>query len=159
MLLGASNTVLPAWLVLPIAGITMLVVSTHVLAIQQSGMPVKRRRIRTANGIVMLVVTAMLAYALALVRVSDQPPATEPAQAREFVLVWMLIIGLLGLVVVMAGMDAVLTMSQTVASRRALRRELQQDAVEKARKRAGGGGGVGGREPVRREQGSTGAQR
>ena len=62
----ASNPILPAWLVLPMAVVTMLVISWHVMAIQRAKMPASRKRIRTANGLLMLFLTALLAYALSI---------------------------------------------------------------------------------------------
>jgi hypothetical protein len=121
----ASSPILPAWLVLPIAGAAMLVIAAHTVAIQQTDMPASRKRIRTANGVLMLFVTAMLAYALSIMRGGGMGDA--PDQAREFVLVWMVIMGLLPLVIALAGFDAVNTLRLHTAARRVLRRQMRDN--------------------------------
>ncbi len=57
---------LPPWVVLPLAGLTLLVTAAHVLALQTSDLPSRRRRLRTAAGVLMMLVTGLLAYALGL---------------------------------------------------------------------------------------------
>jgi hypothetical protein len=124
MVLVGSTTILPGWLVLPAAAITMLVVATHVLATHASDLPLRRRRLRIANGLLMMVVTAMLAYALGIAAVVERPTA-QPHDTRNFVIVWLMIVGLLGVVVSLAGADAVATVLHGWSIRRELRKEMR----------------------------------
>lgn len=132
----AATTILPAWIVLPLSLLVMLVTAGHVLAVHQSDLPFRRRRIRVVNGILMLLVTGMLAYALGMAEVVSRP-AENPAATREFVLVWISIIGLLGLVVGLAGADAAHTLLHGLGVRRQLRQEMREHlAMDLAEKRA-----------------------
>lgn len=130
----ASTTILPAWIVLPIAVLTLLVVATHVLAVHQSELPLHRRRIRVVNGLLMLVVTALMAYALGMATVVESP-STNPAAAREFLIVWLSIIGLVGIVIALAGADAVHTVLGGFRVRRQLRREMRNNLAQDLAKR------------------------
>lgn len=94
------DPVLPLWIVGPPTVVLMLFLANHVTALQQSTVPLRRRRIRTATGVAMMLTTALLAHALAIV---------SPADVRTFVLVWMIIVGLLGLIILLALLDAMTT--------------------------------------------------
>lgn len=151
MLLADGTTMLPGWLVLPVAALTLLVVAAHVLAVQAGDMPLRRKRLRIANGLLMMFVTALLAYALGMAGVIQEPIA-QPGEARRFVLVWMAIIGLVGIVVALAGADAIATISHGWGVRKHLRQEMREklgeDLVRRrmaqaAAKGAGGGGEAG----------------
>jgi hypothetical protein len=120
----AQTTILPGWLVLPFAAVTMLVVATHVLATHAGSLPPRRRRLRIANGIIMMFVTALLAYALGVAAVVEDPTA-QPTETRSFVTIWLAIIGLVGLVVALACADAVATVAHGWGIRRDLRREMR----------------------------------
>lgn len=124
MVLLAASTILPGWVVLPVASITMLVVAAHVLATHAGDLPSRRRRLRTANGVLMMFVTALLAYALGVAGVVTEPKA-EPEEARRFMLVWLSIVGLLGVVVTLAGADAIATVIHGLGVRRSLRAEMR----------------------------------
>jgi hypothetical protein len=155
MLLLASTTILPGWVVLPVSAATMLVVAGHVLATHASDLPTRRRRLRVVNGVLMLFVTALLAYALGVAAVVEEPTA-RPRETREFVIVWLMIIGLLGVVVSLAGADAIATLSHGWRSRRELRTQMRhgmaRDLVDRRAARpaasaaagSDGGGGAGG---------------
>lgn len=123
-LLGAS-TILPAWIVLPAATVTMLVVATHVLATHAGGLPARRRRLRVANGVLMMFVTALLAYALGVAGVVEEPTA-RPDQTRRFVLVWLSIVGLVSVVVALACVDAMATVVHGWSVRKMLREEMRE---------------------------------
>ncbi len=127
MTLLVSTTILPGWVVLPVAAATMLVVAGHVLATHAGDLPMRRRRLRVVNGILMLFVTAFLAYALGVAAVVEEPTA-RPRETREFVIVWLLIIGLLGVVISLAGADAIATLVHGWQARRELRRQMRLDA-------------------------------
>lgn len=111
--MNVEDAIIPFWLAAPPAVLTMLILAGHVMALQKAEMPEKRRRIRTANGMVMLVTTPLIAYAMSI---------AKPAEPKTFVLVWMAIVGLLGIVIVLACLDALLTMVMR-------RRELQDAQI------------------------------
>jgi len=89
--------ILPPVLIVPLAGLMMLAVAAHLSATERSDQPVSRKRIRLANGWVMLVTLPLLAAGFSLI----DPRASE----RAFVLVWMGAIGLLGICVLLAFVD------------------------------------------------------
>ncbi len=92
-----SGPVAPAWLVVPMAILTMLVIAAHVLVLPKVEMPDSRRRIRTANGMLMLFTTPIFAYALAI--------ANPAKDQRAFVLSWMMVAGLLVIILLVAMFD------------------------------------------------------
>lgn len=94
MILAAE--MLPPWLVVPPALVLVIAVGAHMMAMRRSEMPESRRRLRTANGLLMLITTPLTAYAFC--RVSSSEP-------RLFVIVWTAVVGLVGLVVALAVAD------------------------------------------------------
>ena len=124
------------WIVLPLAGLTMLLIGTHVMAVQVSAMHPVRKRLRIVNGLIMMFVAATLAFALGGVRlVSD--PRQHPEQARVFVIVWGVIVGLLAIVVALAVADAIGTAGWGFVRHRALRKEFRSaQAAERAARSA-----------------------
>ncbi len=130
-----SAALLPAWLVVPIAAAAVLVLAAHVMAIQQEPMPARRRRIRTANGLLMMLVSSLLAYALG-VAPSVGNPTTNPDAARTFLLVWSAIMSLLAVVIGLAALDVAHTASLAVGVRRKLREELRTQLREAGEQKA-----------------------
>ena len=129
--LTLAQTMISPWIVLPLAGLTMLIVGAHVLAVQVSAMHPVRKRLRIANGLLMMFVAATLAYALGGVHlVAD--PRQHPEQARAFVIVWAVIVGLLAVVVALAVADAVGTAGWGWRKHRALRKEYRESLVANA---------------------------
>lgn len=116
-----SGPLVTPWLVVPMAVMTLLLLAAHLTAIQRSGMPESRRRIRTANGLLMMLVTPLAAYAFSLV---------TPADPRTFVLSFSIVVLLLGLILSLAVLDAI----NNLRLGRQARRELE---VELRRLRAG----------------------
>ena len=92
-------TILPFWFVAPLAGLTMLVIAGHLLAMRdaRAHIPASRYRIRTVNGGIMLAAVPMLASAFSVV------PTDRP---RAFLLIWSACVGLLVVVVALALLDA-----------------------------------------------------
>jgi len=106
----ANGPLLPAWVVLPMALLTLIVVSAHIqLLLGDREMPPSRRRIRLCSGALMLVSTPLIAFAFGILR---------PIDARIFTLVWTAIIGILLLVVMLAGLDTLNTLRLHASSRR-----------------------------------------
>lgn len=117
MILLASENLAPAWLVLPVAGFTLIVVAAHVLLLAKADMPASRKRIRLVSGMLMMLTLPVISYALSIADpVSDQ---------RAFVLSWMLTTGLLVLVVGLAALDMVNTWRLHRAELRGLRQSLK----------------------------------
>lgn len=119
---------LSPWLVLPMAVITMLVIAWHVVSLQHARIPASRKRIRTANGLLMLFVTALLAFALSIMN-SATPHGVGVEQVRLFVLVWALIMGLLPIVIGLAILDALNNIRILNATRRRLKRQLGSETL------------------------------
>ncbi len=135
--LTLAETMISPWIVLPLAGLTMLLIGAHVLAVQISTMHPFRKRLRIANGLIMMFVAATLAYALGGVSlVAD--PRQHPEQARAFIIVWVVIVGLLAVVVALAVADAVGTTAWGWRKHRALRQEYRESLIADAAARAKG---------------------
>ncbi len=97
MNLLSQDPALPLWVVAPPTIVVMLFLAGHVMATHEADMNPRRRRIRTANGVLMMLTTALLAHALAIV---------SPSDARTFLLTWLTIVSLLGFVIVLGLLDA-----------------------------------------------------
>lgn len=123
-----SNTVLHPWLVLPVAGLMMLVVAAHIGATQERTEPRSRRRIRVANGWVMLLLLPLLGAGFGVINHQTHP--------RLFALVWLGAIGLLLLCILLAVADVVNTMRIARAARERLgvRAALEAAAELRARR-------------------------
>lgn len=93
----ANSGVLPAWLVLPITALLMLIIAGAITSAAKHTTPASRRRIRLANGWVMLLTTPLAATGFSLIDSSAQP--------RLFVKVWVLVIGLIFISIVLAILD------------------------------------------------------
>lgn len=102
MIALASNTspLLPSWVVLPVAVVLLLIVAVHLLVVLHAPMPASRRRIRLANGWIMLLLVPLGAAAFGVV---------TPSDPRTFVLVWSLVIFMLVMLIVLATIDIVNT--------------------------------------------------
>lgn len=138
MVLGAiSNEPLaPVWFVLPMTVMALGVVVLHLRWLITTPMPESRRRIRGANGVMMLIALPLSFYALAMV---------PPSEGRAWVLSWMLLGGLVAMMMLLAWLDVFNNYRLMREERRELARELAHNLREKVR--AGGEGskvGVGG---------------
>ncbi len=114
------ESILPAWAVLLVAAPMMLFIAGHVVSVQRSAMPRTRRRLRMLNGVLMMLVCALLAYALGIADVPERP-RVEPRASGIFVVVWAGIAGLVAVIVLLAVLDALLTASVGLRAHRALR--------------------------------------
>lgn len=86
----------PSWLALTLGMITLVVVAGHLIALRRAEMPESRRRIRTVSGVVILMTTPLAAYAFGIV---------TPSEAKAFTLAWSAVMGLLGLILILALLD------------------------------------------------------
>lgn len=114
-----DTPVLPTWLAATLALPTMVIVAAHLIAMHRSGraMPESRRRLRIANGGLMLVAVPVIAIAFGVV---------TPADHRMFMSVWLLAMWLLGVIVVLAGIDAANTARLAARERAKLRRQIRR---------------------------------
>jgi hypothetical protein len=118
IVLAESNTpLLPSWVVLPVAVVLLLVVAVHLLVVSHAPMPSTRRRIRLANGWIMLLLVPLGAAAFGVV---------TPSDARSFVFVWTLVIFMLLMLIVLATIDIVNTGVLYRRERRSLRDSFRQ---------------------------------
>jgi len=115
------------WLVGPLAIITLLLLAGHVHLTARICQPDSRRRIRMANGMLMMMLVPLATFALTLV---------APTQQRIFVIAWMLVAGLITIILMLALMDASNTMRLHTTARRELRAMLREQLLAKDAARA-----------------------
>lgn len=111
----SAEPLAPAWLIVPIGSVVILLIAAHVGALRRAEMPESRRRIREANGLLMLCGVPLATYALCM---------ASPSDSRAFLLSWTACVGLVGLVLLLAVIDAVNTLRLHWAARAALRMEI-----------------------------------
>jgi hypothetical protein len=104
-------------IVVPVGVVAMLVLAGHVLSLQYGEMPASRRRVRIANGLVMLFTAPLVTYAFGF---------ATPAEPRVFATVWMLVSGLLMIVLGLATVDVLNTYRILFLERSQLRRALRK---------------------------------
>ena len=92
------NGIVPIWVSAPLAMITLVTVAAHLLAMRGANMPESRRRIRTANGWLILVTVPVLVIAFSVV---------SRSQPRQFVLTWVVAMALVCFTILMAVVDMV----------------------------------------------------
>jgi hypothetical protein len=114
----AISGVLPAWIVIPVTIALMLLVAGAITVAAKSTTPASRRRVRLANGWVMLLTMPMAAAGFTLIDSALQP--------RLFVKVWILVIGLICISVVLAILDILNTARLARISRARLRRSRRR---------------------------------
>lgn len=112
----SSSPLAPTWLVLPLAAAVLLFLAGYVSSLQAGDVPPKRRRIRTANTLLMMLATPLIAYAFGIV---------APSNARMFLLAWLAVTGLLAIMILLAGLDALYSMRLHRDQRRAVRQALR----------------------------------
>jgi hypothetical protein len=101
-LLALSPTPLvPAWVAFPMGIITMLVLMAHGSALREAPMPESRRRIRSANAVLMMVAVPLLTYALAV---------ATPSNSKAFVIAWTSVVCFLGIILLLALIDVLNTL-------------------------------------------------
>ena len=104
-----SAIVTPA-LALPTAALAMVGAATHLVVVERTTGDALRRRIRIANGWVMLLAIPLIAAGFSVIDPSRKP--------RMFLLVWLVIIGLVALSIALALADILNT---SASARRAVR--------------------------------------
>lgn len=134
-MLGAA--LLPGLVILPISAVLMVVIAAHLIVAAQKVEPASRRRIRLANGAVMLVTIPLLASGFSIIDPDIRP--------TEWLLVWMGVIALLAIAVSLALLDIANTARLTYRTRQRLResmREMRREARAARRRAREGGAGA-----------------
>ena len=121
----SGGTILSPWLVLPVAAVMMLVVAAHIGVTEQRTTPPSRRRIRIANGWVMLLAIPLLAIGFGVVATGNH---------RVFAMVWMAAIALVSFSVMLAFADMVNTLRIVRAERRRCAREAARRLADELRR-------------------------
>lgn len=116
------NGLVSIWVSAPMAMVTLVVVAAHLIALRTADMPESRRRIRTANGWLIMATTPVLVVAFSLVTTNGP---------RTFAMAWGVAIVLLCLVLAMAFLD----MANNLRLARVHRRRLRQTMGELGRQR------------------------
>jgi len=116
---------LSPWIILPLTLASMLIVSAHVTLTQASDAPASRKRLRVANGWIMLITLPLLAAGVSLIA-----PERDP---RLFVLTWTVVVLLVTVSVVIAAADVANTLRLVRRDRqrhvaRLLARRRERDA-------------------------------
>jgi hypothetical protein len=110
------------WVVIPLAIVAMLLIAGHIMNLRADReMPDSRRRIRLANAWLMMLLSPIGAMAFSIV---------TPGQAREFVLLMSIVVGMLGFIVILACADAVNNLRLHRAAVRELREEVAKVRLE-----------------------------
>lgn len=114
-----NRPIAPAWLAMTLGMLTLVVVAGHLIALRTAEMPESRRRIRTVSGVVILMATPLVTYAFGIV---------TPSEAKAFTLSWSAVMGLLGLILILAALDILnngrIYREQHRAMRARVRREM-----------------------------------
>jgi len=117
---------LPMWVAAPMAMLALVVVAAHLITLRTAAMPESRRRIRIANGWLMLVTIPVLAIAFGY---------ASPASKRVFALAWAVATALVCMVLVLAFVDIANNLRLARRDRRRLRRELHGSLARSIRTR------------------------
>lgn len=127
MSLLAAALVSP-WIAIPLAAAGMILIAGYTLAIQRDDTPLWRRRIRSASGVLHIIILAALAYGSSV---------ASPADKKLFVMTWLLIVGLVGIAVLLAAWDMIINIRQHIRDRREYARAsteaLARDLAERSK--------------------------
>ena len=108
---------LPLWVAVPAAVLSLLAVGGHLSALRTAEIPESRRRIRTVNGWLMAALIPVAVYAFSVV---------TPSERNRFVFVFAVVVALLTIVVVLAGVDAMNNLRLYRSERDELQAEIKQ---------------------------------
>ncbi len=120
-----NSGVLPAWIILPITLGMMLLVSSHMSRIQRSEEPSSRKRIRVANGWIVLFALGFTAAGFSLISPSLNP--------RLFFIVWAISLVLITTTVMLAMADVLNTLRLIRRVGVRMRQEAARTSVELGR--------------------------
>ena len=108
-------------LVFPIASLALVVTCLHLIWLQRTKMPASRRRIRTVTGVLSLFTITLTAIGFGVV---------TSHEARAFLLIWLSVIGLLGILVLLAAIDMANNVRIHTSERKHVREQLARLQVE-----------------------------
>lgn len=141
-LLAAGPMVSP-WIGIPLAATGMVLAAGYTLGIQRDDVPRARRKVRTALGLLHIFMLAALAYGVSIATIEDK---------KTSAIVWLLVIGLVGASVMLAVVDAAVTLRLALRERRdeakRAAEELAKSVLEARRERGGAGRPQGGGPPA-----------
>jgi hypothetical protein len=123
----AAGPMVTPWLTIPLAAIGLILLAGYTLAIQRDDVPLARRKVRTALGVLNMFIIAAFTYGVSI---------ANPADQKAFAVCWMLVVGLVVVSVLLAVLDAAITVRIAVRERRADARRAADElaaAVLKAR--------------------------
>lgn len=113
----AEGPMLPMATVLPLAAGLLIFLASHVLAVVRSDEPHSRKRIRSCNGVIMMLSVTMIAAGISVL---------DPGrQVGLWVLCWMAAFALVWFSMVLASLDAANTYRLAQLRRRALQQRLR----------------------------------
>jgi len=127
-----TETIAPAIIALPLCALAMAIVTIHVLTLQSSDAPASRKRIRTAAGLLMLLLCPALCYALAIATPATTADGGNAHTARTFILSWTVVLGLVVMVLGLAMFDIVNNLRLAGDHRRALNCERAAEILAAA---------------------------
>lgn len=99
-----QGPIAPTWIVLPLAMIALILQAGYLLALRElppGQIPASRKRIRTATGWLSMIAIPLTAYGFGI---------ATPADPTTFAIVWMVVIGLIAAILMLALLDALNTM-------------------------------------------------
>jgi uncharacterized protein involved in response to NO len=111
----------PRWAVITVSFLALLVIAIHILSLARTITHPSRKRIRIANGFLMMVGVVALAYAVGV---------ASPDKPRQFTLAWTSVMSMMVLIVGMACLDALNNVRLNALERKAVRRELDLARLE-----------------------------
>lgn len=122
--MSGSATVLPPAVVLPVSAFAIIVIAAHLVVLHGAArVPLSRVRIRTANGVVMIITVMSLAYAFGMAPVGD---------IRAFTLAWATAVMLVTLVLALGALDVANNLRLVRTKRQRIRRDAADLHVQLA---------------------------
>ena len=120
------DPIAPAWVVFPIAAVVLIAVAGNIIALREAPkgqIPESRRRIRIATSVVVMCTIPLTAYGFAV---------ASTAKPEVFVIVWTMVVGLLGGILILAGADMLNTVRLHRKDKARLRTDYRKILTEQA---------------------------
>mgnify|MGYP003571200093 CR=1 FL=1 len=116
-----ASPIAPPWIVLPMGVLAAVTIGGHLMALREAvrrgEVPASRWRIRSCNGVIMLLTVPLAAYAFGV---------ATPAHPGAFMLAWTGVTGLLGIILLLASIDIFNTWRLLRGQRRRDLRQIRQ---------------------------------
>lgn len=113
----AAGPMLPLWFVTPLCGLTLVLIFLHMRRLAREEMPESRRRIRSASGLLLLLLPVLMCYALGV---------SSPREPVVFVGAWTAVAMLVLLLLVLAVADIGNTLLMYRSHARRMRAEMRE---------------------------------